>query len=433
MKKLLILTFVIGIFFPSISNASCKDDYSKSWKFSGSDALKITAENNTNRKIILVSFKIYTASEELMKTIPLNKTLEPYGVFEKYLFHKLNKRLIKLGGFSCKYHASVLEKKRREEEKKRAQERIKEDIEKRKKAEEARKKNEAARKKAEEEGKRKAEKERKKRNEETYLKNKTYEIVFDKYSSNRLEGIFKERKVLNNNVVLGKFTSINKPYALVGKFYGSAFHDGGVEYAIQYLICDKGKLKFVNYNREKRRPDKVLKLTKRCDSLKLQLIEYENYIEEEIKKARNKKITFWIVAVLIVLFVIYISRAYRKNAVINYNKTHKNKIKTYTELQKILDKKENERLLAQLERDKKEELLRKKKEEAEIKKKEKEKKEEETKRLKKEKRLAKVESKIDTEEISGNIGARLKKLKKMYKDGILSKVEFEKAKNKLLQ
>ena len=115
MKKLLILTFVIGIFFPSISNASCKDDYSKSWKFSGSDAIEIRAENNTNRKIILTNFDILTASGEIMKSIPLNKTLEPYGIFEKYIFHKLNKKLIKLGRWSCKYHPSVGEKKRKEE------------------------------------------------------------------------------------------------------------------------------------------------------------------------------------------------------------------------------------------------------------------------------------------------------------------------------
>ena len=34
---------------------------------------------------------------------------------------------------------------------------------------------------------------------------------------------------------------------------------------------------------------------------------------------------------------------------------------------------------------------------------------------------------------SSDISARLKKLRQMYKDGILSKVEFEKAKNKLLK
>ena len=39
----------------------------------------------------------------------------------------------------------------------------------------------------------------------------------------------------------------------------------------------------------------------------------------------------------------------------------------------------------------------------------------------------------ETEPSSSDIGARLKKLRQMYKDGILSKTEFEKAKNKLLK
>ena len=34
---------------------------------------------------------------------------------------------------------------------------------------------------------------------------------------------------------------------------------------------------------------------------------------------------------------------------------------------------------------------------------------------------------------SSDLDVRLKKLRQMYKDGILSKVEFEKAKNKLLK
>ena len=60
-------------------------------------------------------------------------------------------------------------------------------------------------------------------------------------------------------------------------------------------------------------------------------------------------------------------------------------------------------------------------------------KEEEKKRLQEEKRLAKEERKIDKEVSSSDLGASLKRLKKMYKDGHLSKVEFEKAKNKLLK
>ena len=41
--------------------------------------------------------------------------------------------------------------------------------------------------------------------------------------------------------------------------------------------------------------------------------------------------------------------------------------------------------------------------------------------------------KLESEPSGSDIGARLKKLRQMYKDGILSKVEFEKAKNKLLK
>jgi len=46
----------------------------------------------------------------------------------------------------------------------------------------------------------------------------------------------------------------------------------------------------------------------------------------------------------------------------------------------------------------------------------------------------KRKTEVTTSEPNGSdIGARLKKLRQMYKDGILSKVEFEKAKNKLLK
>lgn len=42
-------------------------------------------------------------------------------------------------------------------------------------------------------------------------------------------------------------------------------------------------------------------------------------------------------------------------------------------------------------------------------------------------------TKLKNNETSGDLGSSLKKLKKMYKDGHLSKVEFEQAKNKLLK
>ena len=52
---------------------------------------------------------------------------------------------------------------------------------------------------------------------------------------------------------------------------------------------------------------------------------------------------------------------------------------------------------------------------------------------KEEKREAREERITVSEPSSSDLGARLKKLRQMYKDGVLSKVEFEKAKNKLLK
>ena len=54
-------------------------------------------------------------------------------------------------------------------------------------------------------------------------------------------------------------------------------------------------------------------------------------------------------------------------------------------------------------------------------------------KINKEEKVSREERVAATEPSSSNLGARLKKLRQMYKDGILSKVEFEKAKNKLLK
>ena len=85
----------------------------------------------------------------------------------------------------------------------------------------------------------------------------------------------------------------------------------------------------------------------------------------------------------------------------DYNKKHKTNFKTIADLQ-------NEKLKI------------KKAETAKI-----------EKRLEKERQ--KEERVTVSEPSSSDLGARLKKLRQMYKDGILSKVEFEKAKNRLLK
>ena len=114
---------------------------------------------------------------------------------------------------------------------------------------------------------------------------------------------------------------------------------------------------------------------------------------------------------------------------LSLHKKHKVKVKTYAELKEILAKEEERRFLEQEKREKKEEAEIKKREKEELQKK----KEEENKRLQEEQKLAKEERITASGPSSSDIGARLKKLRQMYKDGILSKIEFEKAKNKLLK
>ena len=118
------------------------------------------------------------------------------------------------------------------------------------------------------------------------------------------------------------------------------------------------------------------------------------------------------VVAVIALFFYEISKS-NKKLTKEYNTTHKTNFKTYSDLMNYI------RSLTEKERAKKhkEEMQR-------IAKKNKE---------QEEKRLAREERITATEPSSSDIGARLKKLRQMYKDGVLSKVEFEKAKNKLLK
>ena len=113
-----------------------------------------------------------------------------------------------------------------------------------------------------------------------------------------------------------------------------------------------------------------------------------------------------IVAVIALLF--YASGKSQEKFTKEYNKKHKTNFKTHSDLMNyIRSSKEKERA--------------------------KKHKEEMQRIAKKNKERQKEERITTTEPSSSDIGARLKKLRQMYKDGILSKVEFEKAKNKLLK
>ena len=116
------------------------------------------------------------------------------------------------------------------------------------------------------------------------------------------------------------------------------------------------------------------------------------------------------------VFIIFI-RKYtqwtRKLNLDEYNEKHKKKFKTYEYLQKHLDKEKEKQLLKEGKKSKKV-ITEPKKEIIEP-------------------RRESFTKNLENQSSGSDIGARLKKLRQMYKDGILSKVEFEKAKNKLLK
>ena len=119
-----------------------------------------------------------------------------------------------------------------------------------------------------------------------------------------------------------------------------------------------------------------------------------------------------IVAIL-ALFIyacIYVNRKSQEKFTKEYNIKHKTNFKTHSDLMNYIRRKIHEKEMQRIAKKSKEQ---------------------EEKRQEKERQ--KEERITATEPSSSGLGARLKKLRQMYKDGILSKVEFEKAKNKLLK
>ncbi len=104
-----------------------------------------------------------------------------------------------------------------------------------------------------------------------------------------------------------------------------------------------------------------------------------------------------------------------KSELKQYNKLHKKNFKTWIEVREHKDA----LLEKELERDQKKALR--------------EEKLKQNKNQKEERKSMRKEKATPSEFYSSDMGSRLKKLRQMYKDGILSKTEFEKAKNKLLK
>ena len=135
-----------------------------------------------------------------------------------------------------------------------------------------------------------------------------------------------------------------------------------------------------------------------------------------------------IVIVIIIAVVVWfrLAKKSRTKEVEQYNKKHNKNFKTWKELEKYRKTKEVEQYNKEHNKNFKtwEELEKYRK----IKRENEEKAKEEKKRREKLERTPRANY-----ESSSDLGASLKRLKKMHNDGHLSKVEFEKAKNKLLK
>jgi len=129
--------------------------------------------------------------------------------------------------------------------------------------------------------------------------------------------------------------------------------------------------------------------------------------------------------------------ARRKKDVINYNKKHNKSFKTYDDLQKHLDKLRSQKEEKERKEEERKALLEEKRLEKERKKEEAKKQEEEKRlekeRLQEEQRLAKEEKAAASEPSGGSLTSNIARLKRLYKNGTLTKAEFEKAKDKLLK
>ena len=173
-----------------------------------------------------------------------------------------------------------------------------------------------------------------------------------------------------------------------------------------------------------------------CDSLKTTYSTYKKY------KFKNKYKDYFnwynkneslvglsLGGLIIALILFYISRQRRKVELSDYNKKNKTKFKNYSEYQEHLQKIEDIRW----EKDQKEQEKERKAQATK-------RKAEEAKRLKEEERLEveerrkeRLEEDDPPEENDSSLSGKVKRLRSLYKNGTLTKAEFEQAKNKLLK
>lgn len=164
---------------------------------------------------------------------------------------------------------------------------------------------------------------------------------------------------------------------------------------------------------------------KKCDPEKISYTKYMHY--------KNKGY-YWAVGIILILIICsFFLKIERSRKLAEHNKKNKNKFKTFSELRDYEEKIKEEESIRYF---KKEEAQRKKEEaklEKEAKAEEARIKAEERRLEREEKRKERMDFKEAEDDYDDSLMDKVKRLKRLYKNGTLSKSEFEKAKNKLLK
>ena len=241
--------------------------------------------------------------------------------------------------------------------------------------------------------------------------NVSTKIVKDKFIAIDANGdvgtgqIYRHRDDNNNNGI--NFITCKK---VTGLTYASLVNGAIKEQDQLSLICDPSEISYSNYKNYKSKA------------------KYKKYFIWYNENKGSVGIIFGALVIILILF--YIARQKRKVELLDYNKKNKTNFKTYSEYQEHIQ--EIERIEYEKE---------KKKEELEYKAQITKRKVEEAKRLKEEQKLEAEEQRRERldqdndsiEENSDSLSGKFRRLKSLYKNGTLTKAEFEQAKNKLLK
>ena len=232
---------------------------------------------------------------------------------------------------------------------------------------------------------------------------------------------------IDDDFVRDKFLSLSPYNVAVGKIYRGIKNKqlNGIDHLICYntgqLVYQKIDYDGVN---DSSLPDpKIIK--KDCDPTKISYSDYTHYI--------NRQYYYGFGALLIFVTISLFLRFQRKKALNEFNKNNKIKFTSYSELreyEKKLEEKEFEKRAKKEEKDRK---LEEAKLEKEAKAEEARIKAEERRLEREEKRKEMMNFKESENDYDDSLMDKVKRLKRLYKNGTLSKAEFEKAKNKLLK